>query len=398
MIDPKISIGIDNCFAIKRWVSPSEWARVIKEMGMKYVEGVGDLEIEPLLTPMSWHDDWINEVNEQKAKHGVEVIMMYSNDSTYDTIGFAHPDKRIRDHYVEKWFDEFCRISSKIGANVGYYVQAIAEEQLFNKDKYDKAIADSFDCMKRVGEIAQSYGVDKVALEEMYTAHQPPFTIESMKSLMKKVNKESSMPLYVTEDVGHHSPNYLKPTDEMIEKGYMRYLKDKYIPVWLGSLKAQQLFKDDAAKGFDKIRKETVKEILLDVEENSHLFCEEKDTDCYEWLRELGAYSPVVHLQQTDGKHSSHDPFSEEANKTGIIHPVKILRAIKESYDKPDDPTMPKKCDSICLVQELYLSTKDVGYQGLWKLGWSTDYLRHFIPKDNMTLSELLEYNKNVIC
>ncbi len=32
-MDPRISIGIDNCFAIKRWVTPAEWGRVIREMG-----------------------------------------------------------------------------------------------------------------------------------------------------------------------------------------------------------------------------------------------------------------------------------------------------------------------------------------------------------------------------
>ena len=75
-MDPKISIGIDNCFALKRWVTPSEWGRVIKDMGMKYVECVADQEIEPLLTPKACHDDWIEAVNEEKAKNGIEVVMM----------------------------------------------------------------------------------------------------------------------------------------------------------------------------------------------------------------------------------------------------------------------------------------------------------------------------------
>ena len=63
-----------------------------------------------------------------------------------------------------------------------------------------------------------------------------------------------------------------------------------------------------------------------------------------------------------------------------------------------DTRKLPPRCGEIYLIQELYLSTKDIGYQGLYKLGWSTDYLRRFIPKDGMTLSALLEYNKNVVC
>ena len=75
---------------------------------------------------------------------------------------------------------------------------------------------------------------------------------------------------------------------------------------------------------------------------------------------------------------------------------MKILRALKEAYDQPEDPTLPERCDHIYLIQEMYLSTKDIGYQGLHKLAWSTDYLRKFIPRDDMPLSELLEYNKHV--
>lgn len=397
-MDPIISIGIDNCFALKRWITPSEWGRVIREMGMRYVEGVADLEVEPLLTPKSVHDDWIDAVNEQRAKHGIEVVMMYSNDSTYDTAGMAHPDHRIRDHYVEQWFGEYARITGAIGADLGYFVHGVPEEILYDPIRYAEMGKNVYDSMTRVGELARMHGVKKVALEQMYTPHQPPFTIESMRRLMQQTLKDGHYPLYLTEDVGHHCPYYLPPTDETLTNGFSRFLQDGYIPLWLGSLQAQKLFTDEAKSGRDTLRKETVQAIIEDAQQNPHLFSNQRDTDCYEWLRELGCWSPVIHIQQTDGAHSSHDPFSPATNETGIIHPVKILRALKEAYDRPEDPTMPPRCERIYLIQEMYLSTKDIGYQGLHKLGWSTDYLRRFIPKDDMPLSELLEYNKHVEC
>lgn len=395
-MDPKIYLGIDNCFAIKRWVTPSEWGRVIREMGLRYVEGVADLEIEPLLTPQACHDEWIAQVNELKARDGVEVVMMYSNDSTYDTAGFTHPDPRIGAYYADAWFDEFLRISAAIGASVGYYVQGVPEEVLYDKARYDGAMAQSLACMQRVAQLAKHRGVGTLALEQMYTPHQPPFTIDAMRALMQTMYRTAETPLYLTEDVGHHSPNYQKPTDETLRAAFARCLEDGYIPIWLGSLRAQALFRADVCRG--TLQAQTVAEILRDAEENGHLFSTARDADCYEWLRELGAWSPVIHLQQTDGKHSSHEPFSPQSNESGIIHPVRLLRALADCYAKPADPTLPPRCAEIYLIQELYLSTKDIGYQGLYKLGWSTDYLRRFIPKDGMTLSALLEYNKNVVC
>lgn len=397
-MDPTISIGIDNCFAIKRWVTPAEWARVIREMGMRYVEGVADLEIEPLLTPKSCHDDWIEQVNEQQARHGIDVVMMYSNDSTYDTAGFTHPDGRIREHFVEQWFAEFLRITGAIGAAAGYYVQGIAEAQLYDPLQYRKALDDSYACIARVGALARQNGVRTVALEQMYTPHQPPFTIDGMRRLMRKMLRDGHAPLYLTEDVGHHSPLYLPPNEQTLRSGFARYCADGYIPLWLGSRHAQALFAAERSMGQTQLRPQTIRAIEEDVACNAHLFAQEQDTDCYQWLRQLGAWSPVIHLQQTDGCHSSHTPFSEEANETGIIHPVKILRALRECYDQPEDATLPPRCAAIYLIQELYLSTRDIGYQGLHRLAASTDYLRRFIPRDGMRLSELLAYNQHVIC
>ena len=88
IIDPRIHLGIDNCFAIKRWTEPEDWGRVVKSLGLKYVEAVPDLECEPMLTPDDYRKDWIDKVNKMREKLGVQVVMSYSNDSTYDSIGF----------------------------------------------------------------------------------------------------------------------------------------------------------------------------------------------------------------------------------------------------------------------------------------------------------------------
>ena len=64
-----------------------------------------------------------------------------------------------------------------------------------------------------------------------------------------------------------------------------------------------------------------------------HLFAAERDCDLYGWLEELGCYSPIVHLQQSNGKSSSHLPFTSANNETGIVHPLKVLQAIARSYE-----------------------------------------------------------------
>jgi sugar phosphate isomerase/epimerase len=55
------------------------------------------------------------------------------------------------------------------------------------------------------------------------------------------------------------------------------------------------------------------------------------DRDPYEWLRQIGALCPYIHLQQTDGDGDHHWPFTEEHNASGIIHPGKVIDALEES-------------------------------------------------------------------
>ncbi|THF82252.1 sugar phosphate isomerase/epimerase family protein [Cohnella fermenti] len=58
------------------------------------------------------------------------------------------------------------------------------------------------------------------------------------------------------------------------------------------------------------------------------------DRDPYRWVRELGAVSPIIHIQQTELNHSRHWPFTDEYNALGIIHGDKLLAAIEQSGAK----------------------------------------------------------------
>ncbi len=391
-MDPKISIGIDNCFAIKRWTTPAEWTRVIRDMGLTYIECVTDIDNEPLLMPAEYIRDWADAVNEAQAKYGTQVVMLYSNNSTYDTTGLAHPDPRVRAHIIRHWFGNCMDMAAQIGANLGYYVQAFPEEILFDRQRYDIASEHMRQSMTLINSLAQDKGIEKVALEQMYTPHQIPFSVTGMKALMEDILQHSGKPLYVTEDVGHHCPYYLVPTAAQLQRAYVRYCEDGFIPVWLGSREALALFTRERRRD-GRLDTADLNALMADIAQNGHLFNAPEDTDCYYWLAQLGCYSPVIHLQQTDGTYSSHKGFTPENNAAGIIHPVKVLQALQKSYAALPEAGMPPRCEHLYLILELYMSTRDIGYQGLYQIAQSVEYLRRFIPRDGMRLSELLKLN-----
>ncbi len=55
-----------------------------------------------------------------------------------------------------------------------------------------------------------------------------------------------------------------------------------------------------------------------------------EERDPYRWLRELGRYAEIVHLQQTEPNHSRHWPFTPDYNALGIVEPAQVLEALSE--------------------------------------------------------------------
>jgi len=70
---------------------------------------------------------------------------------------------------------------------------------------------------------------------------------------------------------------------------------------------------------------------LLDVGHQCSYEATGKDRDTYLWLKELGKYSPMIHLQQMDGVWDRHWSFTKAHNAEGVIQMDKVLQALEQS-------------------------------------------------------------------
>lgn len=57
----------------------------------------------------------------------------------------------------------------------------------------------------------------------------------------------------------------------------------------------------------------------------------ERPGDPHAWLEKLLPWTPVIHLQQTDGVADHHWPFTPEFDKIGIIDPRRVVEIVKSS-------------------------------------------------------------------
>ncbi len=389
---PKIYLAIDNCFASKRWVSPDEWMPLIKSLGIHCIEASSDNECDPLYMGAEYLNDWKHQVLKSAAEHSMKVVNLYSGHGTYATLGLSHPDRRVRDRILYEWLMPMSRLAGELGAGLGFYCHAFSDAILQNVSGYEKAMEDLYCRLAMLSKTASDFGYGPLGIEQMYSPHQIPWTIEGAKVLLREVYQRSNAPFYITIDVGHQSgqKRFLRPTASEIKELLSQRRCGKPIDhLWLGPERAFALF-EEAAAGPKSRENDFLHAIQTKMDETPHLFSSAQDSDPYGWLTTLGCYSPIIHLQQTNGKTSSHLPFTKEHNASGIILPDKLLRALAASYNQTADETMPPPCSDIYLTLEMFTPTAEINRVTLMRLAETVAYWRRFVPEDGISLDQLI--------
>ena len=375
---PRIHLAIDNCFAIKRWVRPHDWMETIDEIGgIRLIQASTDNEIDPAHNTQDFRDEWIDEVQHNERQFGFKVVSFYSGYAQYRTVGIASHSPSKRNAMIELYFKPTVDAAARLGAQVGNTLGAFSEPVLEDPENFARAYKDVEDCLVRMTKYASEKNV-MFSYEQMYTPTQGMWTIKGCRKLLKRVIARANAPMYITIDTAHQVGQhmFIKPTIRDIEVMQLKKTpRISYLPLEIQDL----IFK-----------KENPKQIYSMLDKYDYWFAEPEDCDVYQWFSQLGCYSPIVHLQQTDGRYSEHRPFTEQYNKNGIIKPQKVFTAIKASYDQDEEAGMPPRVDDIYLAFEVFSSVMDSKEKIINDLRESVKYWREALPRDGIRLNELV--------
>ena len=396
MQDPKLILCIDNCFACKRWVKPMDWMRLIRSMGVTWVEQSADTECDPLYMDARYTKDWIELVRQGGEKTGVGVKNVYSGHGTYATCGLAHWDARVRARFRDQWMKPQADTARALNAGFGFFAHAFEHGVLQSAGTYEKTLQTLYGDLAELAGYAREIGLPAVGLEQMYTPHMPPWTIAGTRELLSQIYARAGAPMYVTLDVGHMNGQqfFQRPGEEDIREA-LASARHGGQPrrLWIGSEAANCIFRD-AAAGKEEISAATER-ILENIDENPHLFAAPEDGEIWTWIEKLGKYSPIVHLQQSDGKSSPHWPFSEAYNRRGVVTGERLLFSLQAAFSSPAENGMPDAVGEIALTLEPFVGTAANPYDAMEDIAQSVAYWRKFIPRDGMRLSEAAALQKS---
>ncbi|MGQ9514759.1 MAG: sugar phosphate isomerase/epimerase family protein [Thermoproteota archaeon] len=264
-----IKLGINNCFAVKRWPEPEVWSSIAaSDLELGIVQFSYDLldpmSREPLLYLLA------HETNEACRSNGVTIDTTFTGLIGYSLNLLTHPNLGMRIESL-RWYEQAVLAASKFNARgTGGHVASMSVEDFGDDGRRSYLESFLIESLQYLSSLAFREGQKFFLWEPMPLSREQPCTIAGAKELHTKANRSSKLPIKFCIDVGHQCAWNVK----------------------------------------------------------------DKDLDPYAWLRELAPESPVIHIQQTDGKGDRHWPFTDEYNRKGIIDAKKLLDAIDSSGAK----------------------------------------------------------------
>jgi sugar phosphate isomerase/epimerase len=268
----KLKVGVDLSFAKKRWPLAEEWIGIVKnQLGLKYVEFDTDF-LDPLFISEPTWMAIAAETKKLAAENGIEIHNYFTGAMTHCVNLLSHPDERIREDGM-RWCREAIKLTTQLGARgIGGHFDTISANDLQNPNRYNMLIDNLIKSFKELSKLAKEQGQEFILWEQIYAPCEVPYTIAQSKEFMARINEGAHVPIPLVIDLGHMCCQNFEHNTE--------------------------------------------------------------DTDPYEWLKQLGNITSVIHLQQCNGTGSCHWPFTKEYNAKGIIEPRRVIDAINESGAK----------------------------------------------------------------
>ncbi|MFQ3184309.1 MAG: sugar phosphate isomerase/epimerase [Alteromonas macleodii] len=187
---------------------------------------------------------------------------------------FGHPDKDVRNYYVD-WFKTFCDITSELGGrSVGTQFAIFTYRDFDDPARREDLISIAIDCWAQVAEHAKSAGLDYLFWEPMSVGREFGDTIANSLALQDRLNHvKMAVPMWMMADIDHGDITSANPDD----------------------------------------------------------------FDPYAWARAVPDISPIIHIKQSLLDKGGHRPFTAEFNAKGKIQPVPLLDALAQGGAKDNE-------------------------------------------------------------
>jgi sugar phosphate isomerase/epimerase len=190
----QLRLGINNCFAVKRWPRASDWGPIVRDhLGLRLVEHSLDL--------VDLGTDDPATLRRELADLGVELHSVFTGLAAYSSNLLLHPTASARAD-AEAWFGSAISWTAAAGArSVGGHVGAFSVADWTDPSARRDRWSDLRRSLDRLAHEARDVGLDHLLVENLAAAREPS-TMPMIRDLVTD-GDDRHVPIRLSLDVGH---------------------------------------------------------------------------------------------------------------------------------------------------------------------------------------------------
>ena len=193
-------LGINNCFAVKRWPRPDDWAAIVaNDLGLDLVE----LSLDQLEGPdtRAGRDRMAEQTRAALSRHGLCAETTFTGLAAYSLNLLMHPEAEYR-AAARRWYKQAIELTAQLGATAtGGHVGSLSVPDWSDPATRARRWADLRDALAELAAYADQAGLDHLLVENLVTDREP-----STMALIETIVTERSVahaPIQLCLDLGH---------------------------------------------------------------------------------------------------------------------------------------------------------------------------------------------------
>jgi sugar phosphate isomerase/epimerase len=193
-------LGINTCFAVKRWPRPEDWARIVAdELGVDLVQH--SLDLVDLDAGDAERTEQAADARGACAAAGLELTSTFTGLIAYSTSLLLHPDTEAR-RRARDWYERVIEFSVLAGADrASGHVGSLSVADHENPARRTALLAELAGTLRELAATARAAGLDGLLVENMACAREPA-TIAEIENLLA-VGDRTRVPIELCLDIGH---------------------------------------------------------------------------------------------------------------------------------------------------------------------------------------------------
>lgn len=193
----RVTLGINNCFAVKRWPLADEWAQiVVGQLGLDVVQHsldltdlAGDVECDTA------------QILQACSAHGLRIDSVFTGLMAYSTSLMLAPDAAERRRGEAYWVDAI-RLAAALGAvSVGGHVGSLSRRDADSARRREAIRSDLRERLARLARLAFDLGLAALLIENMACDREPSRMSDFDELLAPATDEHAAITLCL--DIGH---------------------------------------------------------------------------------------------------------------------------------------------------------------------------------------------------